>query len=103
MTFDITHPDVRRTVENALAEDVGSGDITTDACIPAELQAEARFVAREEMTVAGSELLRLLFDAPVVKLASGARAGAGDEIACVCGPARLLLSRERVALNFMQR
>jgi nicotinate-nucleotide pyrophosphorylase (carboxylating) len=103
MTFDVTQPDVRRAVENALAEDIGSGDITTDACIPAELQAEARFVAREQMTVAGSELLALLFDAPLIKLASGTRAAAGDEIACVRGPARLLLSRERVALNFMQR
>jgi nicotinate-nucleotide pyrophosphorylase (carboxylating) len=103
MTFDITHPDERRVVEAALAEDIGSGDITTDACIPADLQAEARFVAREEMTVAGSELLALLFNAPLVKLASGTRASAGQEIACVRGPARLLLSRERVALNFMQR
>jgi nicotinate-nucleotide pyrophosphorylase (carboxylating) len=103
MKFDITHPGVRRAVENALAEDVGSGDITTDACIPAELMAAAHFVAREEMTVAGVELLGLLFEAPFIKLASGARAASGDEIASVQGPARLLLSRERVALNFLQR
>ena len=90
-------------MESALAEDVGSGDITTDSCIQAELQAEARFVAREAMTVAGAELLGLLFDAPLIKLASGARAVAGQEIACARGAARLLLSRERVALNFFQR
>src|SRR5262245_49260357 len=103
MKFDITHPDVRRAVENALAEDVGSGDITTNATIQAGLQAEARFVAREEMTVAGVELLALLFDQPSFQVASGARLKPGDEIATVRGPARLLLTRERVSLNFLQR
>jgi len=103
MKFDITHPDVRRAVEAALAEDVGAGDITTDATVPADLQAEAHFVARENMTVAGVELLSLLFDNPVLKCASSAKLQLGDEIACVHGPARLLLTRERVALNFLQR
>src|SRR5215472_13378574 len=73
MKFDIAHPDVRRAVEAALAEDVGAGDLTTDSTIPAELQAEARFVAREPMTVAGVELLSLLFAGPVLGAASGVR------------------------------
>jgi nicotinate-nucleotide pyrophosphorylase (carboxylating) len=103
MKFDITHPDVRRAVEAALAEDVGACDITTDATVRAGQQAEAHFVAREKMTVAGVELLSLLFDSPVLKACSGSRLQLGDEIACVRGPARLLLTRERVALNFLQR
>ena len=103
MKFDITHPDVRRAVEAALAEDVGAGDITTDATVSVDLQAEARFVARENMTVAGVELLALLFDHPVLKVSSSTRLQPGQEIACVHGPARLLLTRERVALNFLQR
>jgi nicotinate-nucleotide pyrophosphorylase (carboxylating) len=103
MKFDIAHPDVRRAVEHALAEDVGSGDITTDACIPAGLEAEARFVTREPITVAGAELLGLLFDAIEYTKISGDRASPGEEIARVRGPARLLLARERVALNFLQR
>jgi nicotinate-nucleotide pyrophosphorylase (carboxylating) len=103
MTFDINHPDVRRAVEVALAEDVRSGDITTDATVPAGLMAEARFVAREEMTVAGVELLALLFDGPELKHASGARLMPGDEIATVRAAARTLLTRERVSLNFLQR
>lgn len=104
MTFDITHPDVRRAVETALAEDIGAGDITTDACIPSSLVAEARFVAKQEMTLAGVELLTLLFGDPMVlQKRSGDRVPAGEQIACVRGPARLLLSRERVALNFLQR
>jgi nicotinate-nucleotide pyrophosphorylase (carboxylating) len=103
MIFDITHPDVRRAVEIALEEDVRTGDITTDATIPADLQAEGRFVARENMTVAGVELLALLYEAPALKHSSGARLNPGDEIAVVRGAARLLLTRERVALNFLQR
>jgi len=103
MIFEITHPDVRRAVEAALAEDVGAGDITTHATIPAELQAEARFVAREPMTVAGVELLPLLFDSPVLKVSSGTKLQLGEKVGTVRGPARLLLTRERVALNFLQR
>ena len=103
MTFDVRHPDVERAVSIALAEDVRSGDITTEAAIPADLQAEARFIARQDMTLAGVELLALLYDNPVLKHWSGACLSAGDEIALVRGPARVLLTRERVALNFLQR
>ncbi len=117
MTFDVTNPEVRRAVELALEEDVRTGDITTEATVPADLQGEARFVARQEMTLAGVELLELVFNARVGPVAnrpqdaivphvvahSGARLQSGDVIATVCGPARLLLTRERVALNFMQR
>ena len=103
MTFDITHPDIRRAVEIALAEDVRGGDITTDSTIPAGLQAEGRFMAKQDMTLAGVELLHLLYDNATLNHASGARLNPGDEIAVVRGPARLLLTRERVALNFLQR
>lgn len=103
MTFDITHPDVRRAIENALAEDIGAGDITTDSCIPARLPAEARFVARQEMTLAGVELLAALFDGATLRKCTSQRIAPGEEIAVVRGPARILLSRERVALNFLQR
>jgi nicotinate-nucleotide pyrophosphorylase (carboxylating) len=103
MSFDISHPDVERAVAEALAEDVRTGDITTEATIPAELQAEGRFVARQDMTLAGVELLTLLYDKAELKVLSGSVVHAGEEIAVVRGPARLLLTRERVALNFLQR
>lgn len=103
MTFDIAHPDILRAVGIALAEDVRTGDITTEATVSADLPAEGRFVARENMTLAGVELLGLLYDNPTLNHASGARLEPGDEIAVVRGPARLLLTRERVALNFLQR
>jgi nicotinate-nucleotide pyrophosphorylase (carboxylating) len=103
MIFDISHPNVRRAVDDALAEDIGSGDITTDACIPAGLAAEARFVAKQELTLSGIELLQFLFDNPVLLRRSGDRVHPGEELAIVRGPARLLLTRERVSLNFLQR
>lgn len=103
MKFDITHTDVRRAVDIALEEDIRTGDITTDSTIPEDLQAEAHFIAKQDLTLAGSELLSLLFDNVTLKHASGDRLKPGDEIAIVRGPARLLLTRERVALNFMQR
>jgi nicotinate-nucleotide pyrophosphorylase (carboxylating) len=103
MTFDISHPDVQRAIDNALAEDIGAGDITTDACIPADLTAEARFVAKQELTLAGVELLQILFNDVTLLKRSGDRARPGEELAIVRGPARLLLTRERVSLNFLQR
>jgi nicotinate-nucleotide pyrophosphorylase (carboxylating) len=103
MNFDISHPDVRRVIDNALAEDIGTGDITTDACIPADLSAEARFVAKQELTLAGIELLQILFDDVNLLKHSGDRVQPGEELAIVRDPARLLLTRERVSLNFLQR
>jgi nicotinate-nucleotide pyrophosphorylase (carboxylating) len=103
MSFDISHPDVRRSIEIALAEDIGAGDLTTDACIPADLTAEARFVAKQELTLAGVELLQILFNDATLKKRSGDRVHPGEELAIVRGPARLLLTRERVSLNFLQR
>ncbi len=103
MTFHISHPDVRRAIQNALDEDIGAGDITTNACIPAAMKARAEFVARQDLTLAGAELLALLFSDVSVLRSSGERLPAGEKIAEVRGPARELLTRERVALNFLQR
>ena len=103
MSFDLSHPDILSAVERALAEDIGTGDITTNSCIPEDLRAEARFIARQDLMVAGVELLELLFTEVTQRCNSGDRLVAGDEIARVHGPARLLLTRERAALNFLQR
>ncbi len=104
MKLDINHPDVAALIERALAEDIGAGDITTNATVDAAIQAEGRFFARQPMVVAGVELLNLLMPAPVeVHLASGDSAQPDDVIASVHGSARTLLTRERVSLNFLQR
>jgi len=90
-------------VQRALEEDIGAGDITTNLCVPADRQATGRFFARESIVMAGVELLPLLYDNFELKAADGDFLEAGKEIATVRGSARLLLTRERVALNFLQR
>lgn len=107
--FDISHPEVMRAVQCALAEDIGSGDITTELTVPAERNASGAFFAREPMVVAGTELLPVIFNllggVESIELLkrSGDRAEPGDCLASVRGSARLLLTAERTALNFIQR
>jgi nicotinate-nucleotide pyrophosphorylase (carboxylating) len=106
--FDVAHPEVRGAVERALAEDIGSGDITSEFTVPAHLQAHGSFLAKEEMVLAGIELLPLVYEirggAEVALLAaSGSPHKPGDVLATVAGSARTLLECERVALNFLQR
>ncbi len=98
---------VREAVGRALAEDIGRGDITTDALIDAGVAASARLMAREAGIVAGLDLAEAAFrgvEAGVVferRVDDGQPVEAGDLIAKISGSARALLSAERVALNFM--
>lgn len=109
MEFDVNHPDVIAAVRRALDEDIGAGDITTNLTVPADRQAHGAYFARDWMTVAGVELLHLIYTerGPVssieILIPSGGRAAPGDCLARVAGPARVLLTCERVSLNFMQR
>lgn len=97
-------------VRRALVEDIGSGDVTSELCIPADLSAMGRVIARQTLTLAGVELIPLVFEelAPgacdiELKQEDGARLSAGGKIAIISGPARVLLSGERTVLNFVQR
>ena len=96
-------------VRLALEEDIGSGDVTSEACVPASRKARGCFLAREAMVVAGLDLLRDIYDCRggVDELnllrRDGDCAGDGEIIATVSGGARTLLECERVALNFLQR
>ena len=107
--FDISHPDVLRAVQSALAEDIGTGDITTELTVPAQRKASGTFCAREPMVVAGTELLSMIFEllggVESIELLkrSGDRVEPGDCLARVRGSARRLLTAERTALNFIQR
>lgn len=101
---------VRRAVQEALAEDLGLvGDVTTNATIPADVQARAVIAARKAGVVSGIDLAIAAFRemdervAVSVKLADGTAVAAGDVIAEISGPARAILTGERVALNFMGR
>src|ERR1700680_5165162 len=97
------NPQIADTVRRALEEDIGPGDVTSEACVPADRQASGQFIARESQVIAGVELLPLIYDDCTVRKQSGENAVTGEVIAQVHGSARSLLSRERVALNFLQR
>ncbi len=95
-------------VRMALLEDLGrAGDITTDALVPADVRAEGALVARQPGVIAGLELARLAFSLidPKVELTEvrgdGEAVLAGDVVATLRGPARGILTGERVALNFL--
>ncbi len=98
-----------RVVGAALEEDVGRGDVTTDACVPREVQGSCVFRARAPLVVSGGEIIREVFrqlDASVRVsdlVPEGTHLSAGGVIARVSGSAASLLKGERVALNFMQR
>ncbi len=94
-------------VEAALAEDLGSGDLTSEATIPAGSSGEARIEAREPLVVAGIEVAAEVFAQLEVEYtaqsADGDQIAAGAVLAQVCGPSRGILAGERTALNFLQR
>ncbi|GGF22276.1 nicotinate-nucleotide diphosphorylase (carboxylating) [Aliidongia dinghuensis] len=99
---------VEPLVRNALAEDLGrAGDITTDAIVPADLRACLALNARQAGVVAGLDCAILAFrliDPRVevrVRRPDGSPLAPGDILAEVEGPARGLLTAERVALNFL--
>jgi nicotinate-nucleotide pyrophosphorylase (carboxylating) len=95
-------------VRDALREDLGrAGDITTDAIVPPDRQAEAGLVARQPGRIAGLDLaacaFRLIDPALVFTacVADGGRVSPGDVVARIVGPAHGILTAERVALNFL--
>jgi nicotinate-nucleotide pyrophosphorylase (carboxylating) len=99
---------VEPLVRAALLEDLGrAGDITTDAVVSAQARAETELVARQPGVVAGLDLAALAFRLvePAVQIEierpDGTRLQPGDRIATIEGPARGVLTAERVALNFL--
>jgi len=96
-------------VELALLEDIGTGDITGDAVVPASARGAGEFVCRQQGVLAGMEVAGLVFQhcdpeivlAPLV--ADGSEVDAGSSIARIDGNAQAILRGERTALNFLQR
>lgn len=93
---------------SALKEDLGTGDITTNSCIPEDAMSDGQFKAKDSGVVCGIDILTRVFYlvdqrvkvTPVV--ADGASVNKGDVIAVISGPSRSILSGERVALNLIQ-
>lgn len=96
-------------VKNALLEDIGPGDITTEATVPADRTATAVLYVKDEGVVCGHQAAQLafqLYDPSVtyeILVPEGTFVEYGTQIARVAGPARSILTAERVALNFIQR
>lgn len=96
-------------IEQALKEDIGSGDITTNALIPDEMFSTATMTAKAGGIVAGMEVAEAVFRLlspqitwkPMVQ--DGDRIAKGDLLVEMSGPFRTLLTGERLALNFLQR
>ena len=101
--------EIRLAVRAALAEDLGSGDATTLATVPRAAQARAVMRARKNLTVAGLDFAADAFRqlSPQIRIKNlkrdGQTARGGETLLVVTGPARAILSAERVALNFVQR
>lgn len=93
----------------ALSEDIGDGDHTSDACIPAGAQGKAKLLVKENGTVAGVELAQRIFHHhdPGLKvsilISDGSEVRVGDVVLTVEGSSRSILRTERLVLNFMQR
>jgi nicotinate-nucleotide pyrophosphorylase (carboxylating) len=96
-------------LERALAEDVGTGDVTSAAVLPADARAEAVLEARAPLVVCGLAVAEAAFQAVDPALAceparaEGSAAPAGAALLRITGPARGLLAAERTALNFLAR
>ena len=96
-------------IMDALAEDVGQGDVTTNATVPAESRCKARLVAKQDGILSGIKVFQMVFDLldPDISdwesLADADHFAKGDVIAQFQGNSRAVLTGERTALNFIQR
>ena len=105
----LNSPHLDRLIDLALEEDIGPGDVTTQAIVPPELQGEAHIRAKAALVVAGLPVAARVFhklDAKVVFAAAvddGQEVATGTVLARLTGPVASILTGERVALNFLQR
>jgi len=100
---------IDKIIEQALLEDIGTGDITTESVIPLNLKAKGIIKTSEEGVVAGLDIACLVFkklDSEICfqsKMKDGNKILPEEILAEITGPARIILKGERVALNFLQR
>lgn len=103
------HPSIADLITMALAEDIGSGDITTSLLIDPKQPGTARIIAKQDLVCCGLDVLDHVYglicdDIRVDRhVEDGARVHCGGRIAELLGPFHVLLTGERVALNFLQR
>lgn len=99
---------IKRLIEAALEEDIGSGDVTTSLIIDRRVESKARLFAKEDLVLAGTEVFLKVFETLDPKITGkrffkdGEQVKKGKVIAELKGDARSILKGERVALNFLQ-
>ena len=101
--------EISQYISRALEEDIGSGDVTTNTIVPANASLRGRIIAKESGVVAGLEVAQqvlLSLDQRVefmAKVEDGTKVTRGTVLTDLQGPARALLTGERIALNFIGR
>jgi nicotinate-nucleotide pyrophosphorylase (carboxylating) len=109
MTHGLIPKQIRKIIEAALIEDIGTGDITTTAIVSRDKMGQAKAVAKDDFIVAGIDIFRDVFifldESIQVKylIGDGQKANKGNTIAEVSGNLFYILQAERVALNIFQR
>ena len=109
MTHAVISKQIRKIIEAALAEDIGTGDITTSAIVSRDKTGHAQAIAKDDFVIAGSDIFKETFlvldnKIQVQKLISdGEIAKSGNIIAKISGSLFYILQAERVALNLFQR
>ena len=102
-------PQVDKLIDLAIAEDIGSGDITTDSLVPSDLAGKAVILAKEPLVLAGLETARQVFARFDEQTVFKATKAEGDQVQTnetfinLEGRLAALLKAERIALNFLQR
>ena len=100
--------EIKDLIDVALAEDIGSGDPTTDTLIDPRLMGSASLVSREDGVIAGIDVATTVFTqfdpalCTVALVEDGSSVTAGDQLACVTGKVGSILKAERTAVNFLQ-
>ncbi|MBA7597801.1 Nicotinate-nucleotide pyrophosphorylase [carboxylating] [subsurface metagenome] len=100
---------VEQVIENALAEDLASSDVTTEALIPPDLEGRAVILVKEDGVLAGMEVAQAVFRQvdPALRvevlIQDGVRVRKGNEVAIINGKVASILRAERTALNFLCR
>src|SRR6476661_7819075 len=107
--FELDFQSLDSVISAALQEDLGFGDITTQAVVSPNMKARGEFVAKQDFVLAGWPVVVRIFHHVSEKIAIESTCRDGDAVAKgivfgnLSGPAARLLSGERVALNFLQR
>lgn len=98
-----------RIIIQSLEEDIGSGDVTTDAVVAPEMSARAEWIAKEDGVICGLDIARTVFQKLdqqinwVSDKKDGDQVRSGEKIVSFSGNCRAILTAERTALNFAQR